>query len=99
PDGTVHVEHLDVVEDRREVRVVCEVLDDTVGVRAALRNKRTGNSGDREQQEQKQRRAHARQLPPDEAKGADEAQLRLHDVVRWTVGALGSARVNVIRWS
>ena len=79
PGRRVDVEHLEAVEDRREPRVVAEVLGDAVGVARALRHERARHRRDREQQQQEQRRAHARELPPQEAHPAGEAELRLVD--------------------
>ena len=80
PRRGVDVEGLQLVEERREVGVVVEVLDDTVRVGAALRHERTRHGRDREQQQEEQRGAHARELTPEPAQPADEAQLRLDDV-------------------
>ena len=81
PGRAVDVERLQLVEERREVWVVGEVLGDAVRVARALRNEGAGNRGDGEEQQQEQRGAHAGELAPEPAQPADDAELRLHDVI------------------
>ena len=86
PRRRVDVEQLEVVEHRREVGVVAEVLRDAVRVARTLRHERAGDGRDREQQEQQDRRAHARELPPEEAQVPDQAEARRDGAV---TGGLG----------
>ncbi len=90
PDRRVGVEHAEEVEHLRPARVRGLVGDDAVGVGGLLRHERTGHRGEGDEQQQEQRRAHARELPPEEAQVADGAELRLDDV------GLGSGRVEVV---
>ncbi len=80
-----------VSSTREQLGVCVPELDHAVGVGAPLRNKRAGNRGERKQEQQQQRRAHARQLPPEEAHVTERVQLGL----RWARGRGG--RVEVIR--
>ena len=90
PRRRVDVEQLHAVDDRGERRVVGEVLRDAVRVGAALRNDRPWHRRDREEEQQHERGAHARELPPAPPQPPDRAEGGLDDVV-----AAGSGRRGV----
>ena len=93
PGRRVDVEQLQVVEDRREVGVVAEVLRDAVRVGGALRHDRPGHRRDGEQQQQDEGGAHAGQLPPAPADPADEAERGLDDIAgSGAVGVVGGTQ-------
>ena len=94
PERRVDVEELELVEHRRELRVVAEVLGDAVRVGPALREEGAGDRRDREQEQQEQRRAHARELAPGPAQPAERAEPRLDDVRILT----RRRDVDVVRW-
>ncbi len=94
PRRRVDVEQAELVEHRREVGVVGEVLGDAVGVGAALRDERSRDGGDRKQQQQHERGAHARELAPSPAQPPDDAEARRDDVVAGRgrgIGVVGRA--------
>jgi hypothetical protein len=77
--GVEGAEQPDLVEDRKRVGVQLLVLDHAVRVGAALRHERSGHRGKSKQQQQDERRAHARELTPEEAQVADRPEAGLRD--------------------
>ena len=93
PGRAVDVEQLQFVDGGGELGVVVEVLHDAVGVGLALWEERAGDRGNRHEQEQDERGAHARELPPPPSEPAlpPEADVAAAafggvDVIAWACG-------------
>jgi hypothetical protein len=84
-------EQADRVEDAEQLRIALLELDHAVRIRRGLRHERPRHGGEGEQQEQQQRRPHARELPPEEAQVAEWTELRLRELAGLDLG------VDVIR--
>ena len=80
PRRGVDLEEAEAVQPGPERRVLRDVVGGAGCVDAPLRPDRARHRTDREQQEEEQRRAHARQLPPGEAQQAERPELGLGDV-------------------
>ena len=76
PRRGVDVEEAEAVEPRRGRGVLRDVVGDAAGIDVALREDRARHGGDRQQQQQEERGAHARQLAPGPADPAERAELR-----------------------
>ena len=79
---------------RRSSGVVGEVLRDAVGVGSALRHERSRDGGDREEEQQHERGAHARELTPSPSQPLDGSETGRGDVVSAFVR--GGCRVGVV---
>jgi hypothetical protein len=73
PHRRVDVEELQLLVDGREYVVLLLELLDLDAVDVGLRNHRTRDRREGEQEEQQQRHPHRRQLPPEPARPADDA--------------------------
>ena len=67
------------------------------GSELTLRHERSGDRGDREQQQQEQRGAHARELAPEEPQVADDAELRLRRSVVGSASMWSDGRSTDVR--
>ena len=96
PRRGVDVEEAEPVQPLPRAGVLGEVGPDGAGVDAALREQRAGHGRHRQEQEQDERRPHARQLPPQPAGGPAGPERRPGPGGRAPRAAPGRVRVGAL---
>src|SRR6185312_5073395 len=91
PHRAVDVEHPDPVEQRADVRMPLLEQEDRGRVDPLLRDQRTGDRGDRQQEQQDERRPHRGELAPGPAQELPRTEGRRRPDPRWWWAVPGPA--------